>query len=642
MVSYAQRPDGMLDVQLDDGRVLPMALDPGQLASMSGTPAEARAGLYSGMAGTAPETRTGTEGLASNSPMIYANPAAPGALPTTTSIVNPAAAAAGPPEPSTDPADVMKRAEAERVKAQQARVQELNNIASGAVTQAKDIEKKTAGPASLVSATAQPGAAAPTGTAPESEVDRLTKAYLQSQLQPRGGGGGTKVPAHDQRVGFTIKKQLDVANPETEEALSEARIDEQLSKQDQLDQKQLETAGSARIAAEEARQAQHAIEETTTRRANIERDVGARMKRIDDDLAKARHLAERGTARERVFEDKGWFGRILAGLGTMLGDFATGGTGGAVPNYARQNIQDEVDNETQRQKDMIAAGEGERTALADALKVYGTPEAAEESLRLRLKEHALAKSKAWAAKSGNDQLQQNFDVWLAEENRKALEERRAFEQKQAGEVVEQYQYQPTKVVGSGSAPPDQLKALKKAGEFRKAYGEATGTAPDKDAAKKEEDLRERFVPQGGGYARSSAEAAKARDGLTAMAELDTLTNDAKNIRRDLREGRINPVTAQARLSTIKNNAMNAHRVATASGTLDIQSQEVFNNSIGKIDSWASIGAARAGFETPADTKLDEFQGNMRTKAERFRQNLSKDPGGKEPAHQQTPGSFKPK
>lgn len=630
MVSYAQRPDGLLDVTLDDGRVLPMALSPEQIPGA--TPAQARQGLYADVGARPPETRTMTEGTAS--------------APAQITMGQPLFTMAGQTDPlagarlQVQPEAPVPASEAEKglqnlaAKQAESEKRELITVLAGQATQTLPAE--AGAPKKLSSATATPQSSPGATSQGSSEVDRLTRAYLASQLQPTGGGRRT--PAQDVRSSFTIERELTgQVSPETAEDLADARIDANLMKQRQTDEQSYQQSVQARLAAEEARQAQDMIEQTQVRKAGIERDVAERTKRIDDALAKARELADRGTARDRVYEDKGWFGRIIAGLGLTLGRFATGAGG---PNFAQQVIDEEVANEAQRQKDLVAIGEGEGTQLDRMLKIWGTPAEAEEMLRLQLKEHALQKSKAWALRTGSEQIQTNFDAWLAEEALRQQEARAAFEQKSAGKVVEQWKRMPAS--GGGAGGGDPLKAVKRAAEFRKAYQEATGEAPDKDAQKRAEDERERFVPDGGGYARTPAEAAKAREGLAAMAELDTLNEDARNIRRDLREGRINPVTAMAMLKSKKANAQSAHRLAVKSGTMDQASTENFNQAWGNIDSAASVAAARFGFETPADTQLETFTRDMRTKAESYKSGLSRDPGGREPVRQVRPDSFAPK
>jgi hypothetical protein len=631
MVTYAQRPDGLLDVTLDDGRVLPMALDPAQLPGA--TPAQARQGLYANVTARPPATRVGTEGLAGP---IQANPVAPGNVQTFTTQVNPAAAAlAG--EPSTDPADVAKRAEAARIEANKRQAENLTAVNAANVAAAQNLAAESAGPTRLVSATAQPEAAPAATAAPESEVDRLTRAYLASQLQPRGGG--RPKPAQDVRSSFTVERELTgQVSPETAEDLAEARIDAQLMKQKQTDEQQAEKAGLAKLAAEEAVQAQDMIEQTQIRKAGIERDVSERMKRIDDSLAKARELADRGTARDRVFEDKGWFGRIVAGLGLALGRFATGAGG---PNFAQQVLDEEVANEAQRQKDLVSIGEGEGTQLDRMLKVWGTPAEAEEMLRLQLKEHALQKAKAWALRSGSEQVQTNFDAWLAEEALRQQEARAAFEQKSAGKVVEQWKHVPASS-GGGSGAPDPLKAVKRAAEFKKAMAEVAGTAPDKDAEKRAADLTERYV-EGHGYAPSGTEGAKIRGTLSQLDEAESIVTRMQDARKKLREGG-NPIDLRADLETMKGSLQTVSKNVDQLGALDKGSIEVSDRTIGKPEATISVGLSRAGFETPADRKLETYKATLAEKRRALTSSLSAGPAppGYKPAKSATPSSFTPK
>lgn len=440
MASYAPRPDGLLEVTLDDGRRMPTALDASMLEAQ---------GIYATPPmpeppPVAPDMRTA--GLGNMSQMPEAGMSQ---------------APIGPPLPPAPPADQpMARP---------------SPVTSTAASPTAFVSEQFGAPAppqqkrDLVPIT--PGAQ-PQGAAGLSDADIATRAFLAGELAPRGGPV-KRTEAHDERAAFAIKYKQPDEDPALSAAIAEGQDDIYASREEYAKKQQADLGMSARLASRDAVEAQDQLEKTLIRKSNIERDVGAKIQAIEDRFAKARAVTESGSARDRVMKDKGWFGRILATIGVAMGAFAAGQTGGR--NLVQEQLNKEVDEELEREKQLYNV-EPETSALRAYVDAWGTPQGAEKEYSLQLKNAALTRLDAWARRAGAENVPIEFANWMADEKQKLLLDKQKLHNEAAAEVTESWRHVPEKVTG-GYSRPDPLKVMKRGAEFRKAYLEATGQDP---------------------------------------------------------------------------------------------------------------------------------------------------------------------
>lgn len=448
MATYAPRPDGLLEVTLDDGRRVPTALD--------GPSLEAQ-GIYAQMAasppapvamsqGTAGLGNMGTPAQAPGLSDLGASPAfgqlmGAGAPPQQPPPMGPA----GPPAPPPPPAGNM------------------SVMPEPGMSRAPPPAQKE-----LISTSGQTSQAEPTGP---SAVDVATRMFHAGEYAPRGGGPVRRIPAHDERAAYQIKYRDVYEDPQLAEDVGESRIDQQIARQESVEQTEQDKAMQARLAAREASEAQNQLEQTLVRKNQIEKDVGARIQAIEDRFAKARAVTESGSARDRVMKDKGWFGRILAVIGTAMGAFAAGQTGGR--NLVQEQLNQEVAEELEREKQLYNV-EPETSALRAYVDAWGSPQQAEKEYDLSLRNAALAKMEAWVRRADAAHVPIEFRNWLADQALQVQQQKQALQNEAAAEVVESWRRVPEKVTGGGPGPRDPLKIMQRTAEFRKAYEAATG------------------------------------------------------------------------------------------------------------------------------------------------------------------------
>lgn len=599
MASYAPRPDGLLEVTLDDGRRMPTALDPSMLEAQ---------GIYATPPMPEPPPMP-DQRLASNMSQI------PEAGMSQAPI--------GPPLPPPPPADQP-------------------------MARPSPVTSTAASPTAFVSE--QFGAPAPplqrAGGVPESsalprpsqgyDVAGMTRDFMRGELAPRGVVPMVRVPAHDERAAYTVKyKQFD-DDPQLAEDIGESRVDQQLARQEVADQSEYERAQQARLAAGEAQKAQEQVEQTLVRKNQIEKDVGAKIQAIEARFAKARAVTEQGSARERVMKDKGWFGRILATIGVAMGAFAAGQTGGR--NMVQDQLNREVDEEFEREKQLYNV-DPETSALRAYVDAWGSPQQAEKEYSLQLKNAALAKIEAWARRADAANVPIEFRNWLADQALQVQQGKQALQNDAAAEVVEQYRHVPARVTGGGPARPDPLKVAERGARFYEAMQKATG---GKNVDPKEQErLRQLYVP-GEGFAFSEQEAAKLRTAKQSKEELVSLADQALDIRKQYADRKISLYAAKQQLASNKGQAMTAYKGVKEMGTLDQQTERVFNDIYGDIDALPSIVLERVGVEVGTE-RTKSLKKNLESDWQKARTNkITTDPYGTQPARPTTPGSFQPR
>jgi hypothetical protein len=451
MASYAPRPDGLLEVTLDDGRRVPTALDAATLESQ---------GFYAMPMTEAPERITmqqGTAGLGNmGTPAQAPGLSDLGASPAFGQLMGAGAPQSpppmGPPAPPPPPA------------------QNMSVMPPPGMTPATPPPRPAGSidPSRLAPAGGMAPAEAPAG---KSDVDVATQAFLAGEFAPRGGSPVRRTPAHDERAAFNIKYRDVTEDPQLTEDIGESRIDQQLATQEGAEQSEYAKSVQAKLAARNASEAQQELERALVRKKSIEQDVGARLQAIDARIAKARAVTESGSARERVMKDKGWFGRILATIGVAMGAFAAGQTGGR--NLVQEQLNQEVNEEMEREKQLYNV-DPERSALKDLVEAWGTPQGAQKEYELHLREATLAKMEAWARQADAQSVPIEFRQWLADQALGVQQAKAKLHEDAAAEVTEQWRRVPEKVTGGGPAPRDPLKVMQRTAQFREAYEKATG------------------------------------------------------------------------------------------------------------------------------------------------------------------------
>lgn len=455
MATYAPRPDGLYEVTLDDGRIVPTAMDPATLEAqgfmpqvqapdMPVLPDERTAGLDTASLNTRPGL-PGSEALG-------ASPAFGQLMGTGQQRLDAPPAPMGPPAPPPVPAQNMSAMPPAGMSVEPPRAGGPSNLERVPGTNETSTSKEA--PRVL------------------SDADIATRDFLKGEMAPRPSGPLTRIPAHDVRSAYTLKYKATPENPELDEAIGESRIDQQLARQEGSEQLEYAKAMQARVAAQNASQAQRELERTLVRKNAIDQEVGRRVQAIDARLERARALTESGSARDRVMKNKGAFGRVLSVIGLALGDFAAMASKTGL-NPARDQLNKEIDEEAEREKKLYDVSP-EESALKAYVDAWGTPQKAMEEYKLGLQTSMLTKLDAWARRADAEQVPIEFRNWLADQALGVQQQKQALQQDAAADVVEQFQRVPEKVVGGGPARPDPLKAMERTAKFREAYEKATG------------------------------------------------------------------------------------------------------------------------------------------------------------------------
>lgn len=438
MATYAPRPDGLLEVTLDDGRRMPTALDASTLEAQ---------GIYAQMAepppsplasqGTAGLGNLGTPAQAPGLSDLGTSPAFGQLMGAGAAPPQPPPAPIGPPVPPPPPAgnmSVMPEAGMSRMP-----------------------------PPAPPAPAAQGAPVAPGRGALEQDISDTAQKFMLAELE-RGAAPAQRIPGGEKRDTYELKyKVAPPVDPQIAEDIGESRIDQQLATQETSEQEQYGRAMQARLAAREASQAQRELERSIVRKNTIEREVGQRIEAIDARIAKARAVTESGSARERVMKDKGWFGRILATIGVAMGAMAAGQTGGR--NLVQEQLDKEVSEELEREKQLYNV-DPERSALKDIVDAWGTPQGAQKEYELHLREAALTKMQAWARQADEQSVPVAFRQWLADQALLLQQARAAVNDDATTEVVEKWKNVPDKYVGGGGADP--LKAAERSSKLADA------------------------------------------------------------------------------------------------------------------------------------------------------------------------------
>lgn len=358
-MAYRMRPDGLADVSLPDGSVMPMSLSPEQLEQMGHSP----------MAPEPPPNPASALG-----PMAVAGHGAPG----------PAPGLPGQQQPD-DMAAIRDVAGNGQLSPDQFRAA-LSKAPAGThedrpIPRAED-KFKTSGaderaPVELAQH-AQPKAS-PSGGGSSQITPEDELVYRQAI----GGGGG---PVREQQ--YLKDRKLKYSEPgEVDPALS-ADI---ARRQSDLDEQQQSNLSESHYQQSQAIQAQRAALEQQQRDLEQQRQDRMRVNDRIQELSRVRDQREQEAAAIKApemsdyWKDKGVMGSIATALSIALGGYLQGMRGGANPGLEMANQA--IDRWIAERKEEFERAKGRvsdaTNQYKEALNLYGTPEAAELDMRTR-------------------------------------------------------------------------------------------------------------------------------------------------------------------------------------------------------------------------------------------------------------------
>jgi hypothetical protein len=266
-----------------------------------------------------------------------------------------------------------------------------------------------------------------------------------------GGGRGVFVPGGDVRAGYT--KQLGVGQDlidETESALADASIDRKLAAQNiaERDTKRSEQMSGA--IGRQIRSEENAIREQERRDRAMEADFAKRQEAIDKERAAIESLEIKP---DTLFDKEDW-AKVIGSIIAIVGEGAHGLAGSSGPSpidrlnaASDRSVQRQVERRDMRRQNLAAR----ETELERLEKHYGDPRLAAAELRDRQRALIQAYGQKMLTDAGATDALDKFRAQLA-----AWDEERALgrvERQHAlgDKVVEQYQYQPGRVVGGAPA-----------------------------------------------------------------------------------------------------------------------------------------------------------------------------------------------
>lgn len=255
-------------------------------------------------------------------------------------------------------------------------------------------------------------------------------------------------------------------------------------------------------------------------RAKLETKLAAVDKR------EAEAAAATPQSRNEIIQDRGTLAGMMSGLAIALGGYAQGLRGG--PNagleIVNQSIQGEIDSQRMKYEAMKDRAAAARTAYGQALQLYGDPNAAEADLYMRgLTLAGNISQNHW--KKAENTAQYNAQKQLAEQlYAAAAEKKQAIHTLLNGQVVqENYQYQAPQFGVIGGPPKlnkEQREAIKDARERKiNIPGVGEGYVP---AANRAKEVQDKLT--------SGADVVNSMQKLAALAKENTLTDYEKKAR----------------------------------------------------------------------------------------------------------------
>lgn len=199
------------------------------------------------------------------------------------------------------------------------------------------------------------------------------------------------------------------------------------------------------------------IEKERIRRVKIDQEIQRRQSVIDRREAEAEQMGKQPATVAAFWEERGPMAQLMGMIGVALGAGAQGL--GAPENPALRMQEKMIDTWVQDRREQYERGrdrvDDAKGAYADALKQWGTPEAAEQDLRMRA--HAAADS--WfelmagraAQQSGDAKMMTAVQAEMANRRQIRLDRKLEMQKLQAGEVIEQWQNRPDQYLQFGGA-----------------------------------------------------------------------------------------------------------------------------------------------------------------------------------------------
>jgi hypothetical protein len=284
------------------------------------------------------------------------------------------------------------------------------------------------------------------------------------------GGGGeppperprfARVGGKDIRAGFT--RQIGVGRElldETEESLADASIDKKLAAQGLSEKEAQRSERMSGALGRQIRREENAIREQEERNRLMNEDYARRQGEIDKERKAIESLEIKP---DTLFDREDW-AKVIGAIVSIVGSFAHGASGskGPSPLDRLREAQDRSVDLQVRRRDMrrqnLVARETELERLE---KHYGDPRLAEAELRDRQRALVQAYGEKMLVDAGAtdaaDKLRMKFAMWDEERAQGRLER----EQQLGDKVVEQWQYQPERVVQVGGPKPLSEDARKR-------------------------------------------------------------------------------------------------------------------------------------------------------------------------------------
>lgn len=614
MATFAPRPDGLFDVTLDSGLVLPMALPEQSLLS---------AGLQPAMPPPPPVTQT--QGLAQAAPWeVGPQQSLPDVGPNMSPAPQQSLPPPGPPPAPPRPTQNVPMIPLQVDPAEQQRARD-----------ASIVDRPPPAPKKLIPVTGAgaPGAQRP--STPEEQVQAQTDVYLQGLLRPRPASV-TKIPAHDELLGYSVKKGAEI-DPEKE---ADVDIQDEALQEAVRERARIEAGRQAVQGGMQAREAERQEEELANAqmlRREKDEDISRRRTAVDKRSAE---VAEMAPDPGKFFHDRGAVATLLAGVGAAMGTYASVKTG--APNFALQILNDGVQREYDAQVRAIEqADKGvdrQRLALADMIRDHGDPRTAELEFKMMARDIAALKIEATAVKSGSAETMARAEQVIAEMRKMSAEDKLKLDLAMQDDVQQTWRHVPQKTIGGGG-PPDPLKAMQKAAAYKEAAGKVYGTNAGQIDWKA---LRQTFVP-GEGWAYGEEEGPKLREKKVNVQTIISLADLALQTREEVRSGKIDMVTGARRLTSLKAQAGMAYKGTKEMGAYDKGTKEAWSEIFGNPAEYLSPNPKDWAKSYKTDEQIRTLKERIQAEWDLVRRSqISKDPIRLEPALGETPGSFQEK
>ena len=368
-------------------------------------------------------------------------------------------------------------------------------------------------------------------------------------------------------------------SPENQAAIEDAIAAE-------ADAKRLRAVAEGSVAAAAATNAQRQAEEDIKRIGEDQArraQVDARMKQLHTEQDSAIAQFKSGAIDpDRYFKQKGMGARIVAAIAVALGAFGAALTNGQ--NYALQILQSNIDRDIEAQRAELdkakTVADLTGNQLAELTAAYGSPEAAEASIRERYWAAVGAQGDALMKRRNLPEQQvANFAVIEAERQKQQALARAQFDASMRGRVTEDVQLMPGR---SGMTGPTAAQ--------RAAAGEELAKG---EAAQKPEDIS-RVINFGGqprGVVKGETQAKAVQERLNAaegfLRSLDELESANKNW-RVVGLNRKN----RAKMSAIVTDAGMQYKDFRQMGTLDAGTQRALDQLLPTESGWTGENQVR--------------------------------------------------